>query len=61
MRCEVWRQYGPPKRRYTTATLHGVTTQTTSIIIKNKLLNHEMKCKHFNCLIVNKVAWLVMN
>jgi hypothetical protein len=25
-----WRQYGPPKRRYPTATLHGVTNQKTS-------------------------------
>jgi hypothetical protein len=26
----LWRQQGPPKRRYPTMTLHGVTTQTTS-------------------------------
>jgi hypothetical protein len=28
-----WRQYGPPKRWYPTTTLHGVTTQKTSIWI----------------------------
>jgi len=25
-----WRQHGPPKRRYPTTNLHGVTTQKTS-------------------------------
>jgi hypothetical protein len=30
----VWcRQQGPPKRRYTTATLHGVTTKKNSTLI----------------------------
>jgi hypothetical protein len=28
-----WRQHGPPKRWYPTATLHGVTTQKTLLIL----------------------------
>jgi len=41
-----WRQHGPPKRRYPTAVLHGVTIQKTKtqIFTAAKISNLESKC-----------------
>jgi len=37
MEQRSWRQHGPPKRRYSTTTRHGVTTQKTVTWIFTKL------------------------
>jgi len=50
-KSERWRQHGPPKRWYPTATLHGVTAQKNSTLITVVYLTlhkikYRRKCKH---------------
>jgi len=53
-----WRQHGPPKRWYTTTTLHGVETQKTTTWIQTLLIYLEsliLPCQPLSPFQSNKV------